>query len=94
MPHYHATLTCSGLTDAEAASAPANIIEEFRHRPWHQNVTCRWDGQLLWLEAENDYDPDGRALLDEFSDAVVACVSASGTIRIEIVLVERVAEGA
>jgi hypothetical protein len=94
MPLYHAILTCGGLTDSEAANAPADIVEEFGHRPWHQNVKCRWDGRLLWLEADNDYDPDGKALLDEFGDAVVACVNAAGTIRFEIVSVDPVAVGA
>jgi hypothetical protein len=94
MPRYHATLACGGLTDAEAANAPADIVEEFRHRPLHQNVKCRWDGRLLWLEADNDYDGDGRALLDEFGDAVVACVNAGGTIHFEIVSVEAVPVGA
>jgi hypothetical protein len=88
MPLYHAILTCAGLTDAEAANAPADIVEEFGHRPWHRNVKCRWDGRLLWLEADNDYDADGKALLDEFGDAVVACVNAAGTIHFEIVSVE------
>jgi len=91
--YYHAILTCSGLTDAEAASAPADILEEFGHRPWHQNVNCRWNGQLLWLEADNDYDSDGKALLDEFRDAVIACVNTSGTIQFEIVSVESVPVG-
>jgi hypothetical protein len=88
MPLYHAILTCDGLTDAEGANAPGDIVEEFDHRPWHLNVECRWDGRLLWLEADNDYDADGKALLDEFGDAVVACVNASGTIRFRIVSVE------
>jgi len=85
---YHAILTCDGLTSAEAANPPGDIVEEFGHRPWHQNVKCRWDGRLLWLEADNDYDADGKALLDEFGDAVVACVNTSGTIRFAIVSVE------
>lgn len=84
MPIYHATVTCSGLTEAEAVNAPAAIVEEFAHRPWHSNVKCWWNGQLLWLEAHNDYDADGKALLDEFGDAVVACVPASGTIGFEV----------
>jgi hypothetical protein len=40
------------------------------------------------LEADNDYDADGKALLDEFGDAVVASVNATGTIRFTIVSVE------
>ena len=76
------------MTDAEATSAPDDIVKEFSHRPWHQNVVCRWDGRLLWLEADNDYDADGKALLDEFGDAVFANVNATGTIRFKIVSVE------
>ena len=90
MPLYHAILTCGGLTDSEAANAPPDIVEEFGHRPWHRNVKCRWDGRLLWLEADNDYDADGKALLDEFGDAVIACVNAARTIHFEIVSVEAV----
>lgn len=84
MPRYHATLSCAGLTEDEGAPAPVDILAEFSRRTWHQNVQCRWDGSLLWLEAENDYDNDGRALLDEFWDVVVACVAAQGTIRFDI----------
>jgi hypothetical protein len=94
MPLYHSILTCDGLTDGEAANAPHDITEEFGHRPWHQNVKCRWDGRLLWLEADNDFDIDGKALLDEFRDAVVACVKATGTISFEIVSVESRSAGA
>ena|SRR5258706_9778505 len=90
---YHATLTCGGLTDAEGANAPADILEEFSHRPWHQNITCKWDGRLLWFEADNDYDEDGKALLDEFWDVVIACVNTSRTIHFEIVSVQAVSIG-
>jgi hypothetical protein len=93
MPLYHATLTCAGVTDAEAVDAPADVEQEFRQRPWHKNVRCRWDGRLLWLDADNDYDEDGKALLDEFSDVVIACVRVSGTIRFEIVSVRPVPIG-
>ena len=41
------------------------IVAEFGHRPWRHNVVCRWDAQLLWLEADNVYDSDSKALLDE-----------------------------
>jgi hypothetical protein len=33
-----------------------------------------WDGSALILQADNDFDSNGLALLDEFSDAVSACV--------------------
>lgn len=88
MPQYRITLTCAGLTDAEAQNAPADIQAEFSHRPWHQNVVCGWDGKLLWLEAENDYDREGKALFDEFWDAVIANVNFSDEIHFEIVSVK------
>lgn len=39
---------------------------------------------LLILKAENDYDEKGLALLDEFSDAVSACIDdpQDSTIRV------------
>ena len=84
MPRYRGTLTCAGLTESEGSPAPADILEEFAERTWHEEVECRWDGNLLWLKAENDYDFDGQALLDEFGDAVIACIAAQGTVRFEI----------
>jgi hypothetical protein len=33
-----------------------------------------WDGSRLILQADNDFDSDGRALMDEFSDAISACL--------------------
>jgi hypothetical protein len=91
MPLYHATLACSGLTEAESAAGAPDVEAGFRERPWHQNVVCRWDGSRLWIEAESDYDPDGRALYDEFWDEIVANIHFCGSIRIEIVSVKDVA---
>jgi hypothetical protein len=81
---YKARVSCSGLSHGEGAPAPDDILEEFMHRPWHKNVRCEWDGVSLWLEAENDYDANGMALLDEFSDAVMACISARDTLRFAV----------
>src|SRR5439155_1050678 len=53
--------------------AAADIAEEFTHRRWHENVECKWNGESLILTAENDFDAEGRALTDEFSDAIAAC---------------------
>ena len=88
--HYHTMLTCAGLTASEGKLAPSDIVEEFGRRPWHQNIICKWRNGLLHLEADNDYDRNGKALLDEFMDVVVACVKASGDIHFEIVSVARV----
>jgi hypothetical protein len=90
---FRARVTFKGLTQDEGVSAPADILEEFTHRHWHTNVRSEWDGELLWLEAENDYDADGMALLDEFSDVVVACVGAKGTISFAVQSVREVAHG-
>jgi hypothetical protein len=35
---------------------------------------CAWDGSQLILQADNDFDSNGLALVDEFSDAISACV--------------------
>lgn len=90
---FKARVSCRGLSRDEGAPAPEDILEEFVHRPWHKNVRSEWDGVSLWLEAENDYDADGMALLDEFSDAVVACVNAKGTISFAVEYVREVAHG-
>jgi hypothetical protein len=90
---FKARVSCRGLLHDEGASAAKDILDEFSHRPWHANVRCEWDGASLWLEAENDYDASGSALLDEFSDVVVACVKASGTISFAVESVAEVVHG-
>ena len=90
---FKSRVSCRGLLPEEALTAPKDVLEEFSHRPWHANVRCEWDGACLWLEAENDYDANGSALLDEFSDAVVACTKASGTISFAVESVQEVVNG-
>ena len=82
---YRVVLACEGVPVEQGAGAAADIQNEFRrHRTWHHNVTCIWDGRLLVLTAENDYDPQGLALLDEFSDTISAYISGGfdGGIRV------------
>ncbi len=68
-------LVCHGVPAEHGPEAAADISNEFaEHRKWHKNVRCTWDGSRLMLEAENDYDPEGEALADEFSDCVAAYV--------------------
>jgi hypothetical protein len=81
---YRVTLTCSGLSEAEGTAAVADILEEFSHRPWHGDATCEWKDRLLRLSATNDFDEDGTALLDEFGDAIHACVNYTGEISLEV----------
>lgn len=77
-------VTCEGLTAEEGAAAPALVFVVFTHRPWHHRVQCTWDGSLSRLVADNDYDATGNALLDEYTDAVVASVACEGTIRLRL----------
>jgi hypothetical protein len=85
---FRVTVSCEGITLAEWPNALADVAKEFASRDWHQFVDCRWEGSTLVLVADNDYDDDGEALADEFSDTVAA--NAPGTpgyrIRIQSVL--------
>jgi hypothetical protein len=72
---YRIVLACKGVPAAVGAAAALDIAEEFIHRPWHQNVRCEWDGTRLILQADNDFDSSGLALLDEFSDAISATIT-------------------
>lgn len=71
---YRIVLACKGVPADVGAVAARDITEEFTHRPWHKNVRCEWDGSRLVLQADNDFDSDGLALLDEFSDAIAATI--------------------
>lgn len=62
------------MSEQAALAGITDIADEFDSRPWHRNVSCRWDKDRIVLEAESDYDSDGQALLDEFSDAICACL--------------------
>ena len=72
---YRIILACKGLPTDLGAVAARDITEEFTHRPWHRNALCEWDGYRLVLQADNDFDSDGLALMDEFSDAIAACIA-------------------
>ena len=87
---YRVTLTCSGLTEIEGAAAVDDILEEFTHRPWHTNVSCEWKDGVLRLSGTNEVDETGLALLDEFGDAISACVNYAGRIHLAIESVSRV----
>jgi len=84
---YRIVLACKGVHANVGAVAARDITEEFTHRPWHQNVRCEWDGSRLMLLAENDFDSDGLALLDEFSDAISASIADGFNGGIEVVSV-------
>ena len=73
---YRIVLACEGVPDDQGPQAAVDIAEEFTHRHWHENVECKWNDGTLLLSAENDYDHQGLALMDEFSDAISACTTA------------------
>ena len=82
---YEVRVQCVGAPAKSARAGIDDILDEFKHRPWHTNVQCHIDGQALVLTAVNDYDSDGLALLDEFSDAVVACLDlGEATVSFEV----------
>jgi hypothetical protein len=68
---FRAVLECTGINESEGPEAAQEIMQEFsEHRRHHQNVTCSFAGGKLTITAENDFDPTGLALMDEFSDCI------------------------
>jgi len=74
-PIFRIVIECSGLPSEAGAQGADDITRRFAMRPWHANALCNWDGARLILTAENDFDPQGLALMDEFSDEISACIS-------------------
>ena len=72
---FRIVLECSGVPSDQGEVAARDITKEFaEHRPHHRNVTCSFADGKLTLIAENDYDPKGLALMDEFSDCLSAFI--------------------
>jgi hypothetical protein len=87
---YRIVLACDGIPADAGAQSARDISDEFKHRSWHKNATCVWDGSQLILQAENDFDSNGLALLDEFSEAISACAKDGGDGDIKIVSVTEI----
>ena len=85
---YQITLACEGVPPELGPAAAIDITEEFTHRQWHQNVRCEWDRTRLLLYAENDWDGGAKALIDEFSDAISACIQGGFESGIKIVAID------
>lgn len=90
---YRTVLACNGVPAHVGDAAARDITEEFTHRPWHQNVTCSWNGTQLLLQADNDFDSKGLALLDEFGDAISACIHDRFDGGIEVISVSPLPSG-
>lgn len=86
---YRIILACYGVPENAGAEAASDITVEFaEHRPWHRNVQCSWQGKRLLLQADNEVDSAGLALIDEFSDAISAYITESfdGEIKVESIV--------
>jgi hypothetical protein len=82
---FHITLVCDGLTASAGGEAARDIAQDFaKHRTWHAYVACEWESSRLVLRAENDFDDDGEATLDEFSECITAHVAEPGNFVIAI----------
>ena len=81
---FRVSVSCEGIVRADWPDAVADVKQEFESRPWHQIVDCRWEGIALLLVADNDYDNDGEALADEFSDTVAAYAPGTPGYRVSI----------
>jgi hypothetical protein len=89
MVHYRIKLRCDGIPVDESEAGARCITSDFRmNRTWHQNAVCTWDGRSLHLTVENDFDKNGLATLDEFSDELSACLEDGGYGDLVIVSVE------
>jgi len=72
---FEIMVSCKGVSEQAALFGIKDILSEFADRPWHSAVRCLWDNGRILLLARNDFDSTGQALLDEFSDAICACIS-------------------
>jgi hypothetical protein len=91
---FRVTVKCERIASAAWPDALEDVRAEFRDRPWHNIVDIRWSGDVLLFIAENDYDSDGEALADEFSDTVAAYAPGTPGYRVAIVSVEVVGDAA
>ena len=72
---FRVVLECSGVPRDQGAVAAVDITKHFAElRPHHHNVICTYADGKLTLIAENDFDPKGLALMDEFSDCISAFI--------------------
>jgi hypothetical protein len=86
---YRIAPVCDGVSGSVGPEAARDIAEEFRRRhPHEKNVLCTYARGKLMLVAENDYDPDGSALMDEFSDNITAYIAAPFDGEISVLSVE------
>ena len=86
---FRITVSCEGITPEKWPEAMSDVREEFGSRRWHHIVDIRWSGPSLLLTAENDYDSNGEALADEFSDTIAACAPGTPGYSVRVVSVAK-----
>jgi hypothetical protein len=73
---FRITIRAGGISLQAGPMAAKDIEQEFReNRPWHTQVSCSYTDGTLTLIAINDFDDDGLALSDEFSDCLSAFIA-------------------
>ena len=83
---FRVTLACENVPTSAGAAAATDIQREFaEHRTHHHNVVCTYTNGELTLTAEHDCDPNGLALMDEFSDCISAYIAEPFDGRIRVV---------
>jgi hypothetical protein len=71
---YRIVLVCVDVPEDRGETGAVDILQELADRPEYSNVRCIWDGTELTLQADSDWDDDGKNLIDEFSDCISACI--------------------
>jgi hypothetical protein len=80
---FRITVECIDVPEDAGPSAAVDIETEFReHRTWWLQPQCVYRNGRITLIATSDVDNDGRALLDEFGDCLVAYMGAHGAVRV------------
>ena len=87
---YRVTVKCERIPCASWPEALEDVRDEFKYRPWHAVQDVYWSHEALFLVAVNDYDQDGEALADEFSDTVAAYAPGTQGYRVSVISVELV----
>ena len=83
---FRITWACEGVPASAGHAAASDIRREFaEHRQHHNNVVCTFTNGDLILTVENDFDPEGLALMDEFSDCISAYIAELFDRRIHLV---------
>ena len=85
---YRITVICERIPSASWPDALEDVRNEFKCRPWHCVQDVHWSQDTLFLVAVNDYDEDGEALADEFSDIVAANAPGALGYRVSVISVE------